>query len=157
MAHSFCFQHRLSQYLLFISSRGRQKQETGKHSTEGWKILNNEGQHGNALLLHAQLYSSLHKRHIKYQIKKAHTAICVTDCCRFFCSSSGISKHSWKWTRSCFHNSLIYQNCFLLLWIPPHEAFQTLLEWPNNPHHNRGSNTTPKAHSSPSIHNQHTD
>lgn len=68
--------------------------------------------------------------------RKAHTAICVTDCCRFFGSSSGISKHSWKWTRSCFHNSLIYQNCFLLLWIPPHTAFQTPLEWPNNPHHN---------------------
>lgn len=81
------------------------------------------------------LYTST-TSNIKKIKKNTHTAICVTDCCRFFGSSSGISKHSWKWTRSCFHNSLIYQNCFLLLWIPPHAAFQTPLEWPNNPHHN---------------------
>jgi len=58
MAHSFCFQHRLSQYLLFISSRGRQKQETGKHSTEGWKMLNKERTAWKPLLLRAQLYTS---------------------------------------------------------------------------------------------------
>ncbi len=78
------------------------------------------------------LYRCMQNFTVPHQIsnKTAHTAICVTECWRFLSSSAGTQL---KWTRSCLHNSLIYQNCFLLLRIPPHAAFQTPLEWPNNP------------------------
>lgn len=88
---TLCVAHNISFSFPCVDGKSK-KQENTREKDE--KMLNKEGRHGNALLLHAKLYSSLHKHHIKYQIKAAHAAICVTDRCRFFCCSSGISKRS---------------------------------------------------------------
>ncbi len=118
----------LSQYLLFSSSHGWQMQEKDPEKVEyrrmAWKRFT--------------VTSKTLQYHIKHQIKEH---ILPSALQTVFYSSAVLLERSWSGAVCTIVLSIKIASCYCES--PPHAAFQTPLEWPNNPQRpHQNMNTT---------------